>query len=402
MIRIRVVSVDGAALDEPPAAIFGSAGGDIGRGLDCTLVLPDPLRCLSRRQALILCRDDSHFIRQIGTNLAIELDGELLATDVDYTLADGAEIRIGPYLLRVDEPRERAVGDDVLAALDPQRKTRRPSVFGDLLGDPGAPQAPPGIPASGGASMVAPQEVDLVVGESTGVGARAAAAPATPQPAAPGPVHDEWPAPPASDDDLVAALYAGLGLPVPPAARSARHMRLVGQLLRAAVKGATELLAARAVAKRTFGVTPTLLRTAQVNNPLKFSPDAGAALAHLLGPAQRGFIAPLEAVNEGFDDLRRHEIAVLAGTRAAVRVVLARFDPRALESRMQADAMWDKLVPASRKARLWELFTDRYAKAMLQSEEDFDSLFRHAFVRAYEAQVKELEGLLPPGRPDDQ
>jgi type VI secretion system FHA domain protein len=380
VIRIRVVSVDGAALEGPLAATFGSAGGDIGRGLDCTLVLPDPERNLSRRQALIVCRDDCHFIRQIGSNLAIELDGELLATEVDYTLADGAEIRIGPYLLRVDRPPERVVvADDVLAALGPQGKTARPSVFGDLLGDAGPPAPPSTF-----------DELDLVIGEPTGAGGRATPAPATPQP-----VHDEPQAAPASDDDLVAALYAGLGLPLPPAARSARHMRLVGELLRATIKGAIELLAARAVAKRTFGATPTLLRTNKANNPLKFSPDADVALAHLLGPAQRGFIAPLEAVNESFDDLRRHELAVLAGTRAAVQAVLARFDPGALESGMETDAMWDKLLPASRKARLWEQFGERYAKAMLQSEEDFDSLFRRAFVKAYEAQVEALEGSPP-------
>jgi len=399
MIRIRVVSVDGAALEAPLAATFGSAGGDIGRGLDCTLVLPDPERNLSRHQAVVVSRDDSHFIRQIGTNLAIELDGELLASDVDYMLADGAEIRIGPYLLRVDKPRRNVVADDVLAALGPQRKTARPSVFGDLLGDAEPPRAPPGIPASGEPSTPAFPELDLVLGEPTGSEARLAPGRAKPLPAAATPAPEELQAAPASDDDLVAALYAGLGLPQPPAARSGRHMRLVGELLRATIKGAIDLLAARAAAKRTFGATPTLLQTTKANNPLKFSPDADVALAHLLGPAQRGFVSPLEAVNDSFDDLLRHEIAVLAGTRAAVQAVLARFDPRALESRMEPDAMWDNLLPASRKAKLWEQFGERYAQARLQSEEDFDSLFRRAFVKAYEAEVEALGDVTPPDEP---
>jgi FHA domain-containing protein len=253
------------------------------------------------------------------------------------------------------------------------------------------------VPAFGEAAIGAPEELDLVVGEPTGIVAGAAA---IPQPAVPGPVHAEQPAPFASDDDLVAALYAGIGLPVPAMGRSAAHMRLVGELLRASIKGAVELLATRAVAKRTVGATPTLLQTNRANNPLKFSPDADVALTHLLGPVQRGFIAPLDAINESFDDLKRHEIAVLAGTRAAVQAVLARFDPRALESRMTADAMWDKLVPANRKAKLWEQFGERYEKALLESEEDFDSLFRRAFVKAYEAQVDELEGVPRPGGAD--
>ena len=52
MIEIQVVSRAGAALEVPLAARFGDAGGDVGRGVDCTLVLPDPERRISRRQVL--------------------------------------------------------------------------------------------------------------------------------------------------------------------------------------------------------------------------------------------------------------------------------------------------------------------------------------------------------------
>jgi FHA domain-containing protein len=372
MIAIRVESVAGEPLHAPLAATFANAGGAIGRGFDCVLVLPDPDRLISRRQAMIVFRDGQPFIRQIGSNLVIELDGEPLASEIDYPLADGAGIRIGPYVLRVGEPRQAVAADEVLAGLEPRGKLRRPSVFGDLLGGPPVPGAePPAQAAPAAASAVAPQEIDLIIGETSGLRGHQALALVE-----------------AADDDPVAALFAGLGLVLPPpAARSAPQLQLVGELLRACLEGMLGLLAARALAKRQLGASPTLLETARANNPLKFSPDADVALAHLLGPAQRGFLAPLDAVHEAFDDLRRHEAAVLAGTRAAVQAVLARFDPQALEARQAPDAMWDNLLPAHRKAKLWEQFEERYAKVLEQSREDFDSLFRRAFVKAYEAQA---------------
>jgi predicted component of type VI protein secretion system len=373
MLGIRVVSLSGAAPATPLAASFGDAGGDIGRGVDCTLVLADPERRISRRQALIAYRDGRHFIRQIGTNLAVEVDGVPLALDVDYPLAPGAQIRIGPYLLRVDDlirapaATPSPAAGDVLAAFSAQlnagKRPPRASVFGDLLDD--AAKEPPAL---GGL-----QELDLVIGDPTGANER----PALPA---------EHPAPSAAE--LIEALYAGLGLPAPPDA-SAQQVRLIGSLLRRSVQGTLELLAARAIAKRELGASATLLQTRE-NNPLKFSPDADAALAHLLGPAQRGFVPPLAAMADAFGDLRAHEVAVLAGMRAALDEVLARFNPAALEQRLAPKGMWDNLLPGSREAKLWEHYAERYAQVLREVEDDFDSLFGRAFRQAYETQLAEL------------
>jgi FHA domain-containing protein len=165
--------------------------------------------------------------------------------------------------------------------------------------------------------------------------------------------------------------------------------RLVGSLLRAAIGGALELLAARNIAKRELGASPTLLQVRQ-NNPLKFSPDADVALGHLLGPPQRGFTAPLAAVHDAFEDLRAHEMAVLAGMRAALDAVLARFDPAALEQRLATKAVWESVMPAARKARLWERYQEQYGQILRDIEGDFDSLFGRAFLDAYQAQLAEF------------
>jgi type VI secretion system FHA domain protein len=166
-------------------------------------------------------------------------------------------------------------------------------------------------------------------------------------------------------------------------------MHLIGVLLRESLGGTLGLLAARTIAKRELGAGATMLQT-RGNNPLKFSPNVDAALTHLLGPPLRGFIGPREALHDAFGDLRAHQVAVLAGMRAALEAVLERFDPVALEARLAPKGMWDHLLPVNRRAKLWEQFGDQYAEILREVEDDFDSLFGKAFLQAYEAQLAEL------------
>jgi predicted component of type VI protein secretion system len=350
MISIRVVSRGGEPPSPPMEASFGNDGGDIGRGSDCTLALPDPERRISRKHVQVAHRLGRHSIRLISTNLPVELDGVPLLPGSEYPLGPGAQIRIGPYLLQVAEPAH-----DVLDVLAPMRRPgQRPSVFHDLLH---AHDAPPE------AGRVA--AVDLLVGDTSGV-------------------H-----PGARPPDPVAALYAGLGLERgAPRDASPEQLRLVGALLRAAIGGTLELLAARSISKRELGGSLTLPRAGE-NNPLKFSPDVGTALTHLLDPPERGFVPPLVAVREAYDDLKAHEMSVMAGMRAALEAVLARFDPEALEARL-SPGRWDNLLPANHKARLWERYAELHAELMREIEDDFDDLFGRAFRDAYEAQLASL------------
>ena len=370
MIAIHLVSQAGEAPATALEATFGDVGGDIGRGADCTLVLPDPERRISRKHLQVACRDGRFFLRLMSTNLPVELDGVPLAPGGECRLNAGAQIRIGPFLLRADgqcapagEPAGRAT-EDALSLFSRPGPAARTSVFHDLL-HAGLADARPEAPAG---PAGAPLEIDLVVGDPTGAGERVA--------------------PPA--DKLIEALYVGLGLPAPePTARSAAQTELIGALLKACVSGTLGLLAARTIAKRELGASPTLIQTRQ-NNPLKFSPDASVALAQLLEPPRRGFVAPLAAVRDAFDDLRAHEVAVLAGMRAALASVLDRLSPATLELRLSDRGMWDNLLPVNHKAKLWERYSEQHAKLSREIEENFDALFADAFIEAYEAQLARL------------
>jgi type VI secretion system FHA domain protein len=193
-------------------------------------------------------------------------------------------------------------------------------------------------------------------------------------------------------DALLTGLLNGLatpGLRLP--ALTPESMQLIGQLLRESMRGTVELLVARAALKREMRADMTMI-VARENNPLKFSPTVEVALNHLLGTQSPGFMPPAPAVRDAFDDLRAHQLGVMAGMRAALEGVLQRFDPQQLESKLTRKASISSLIPGARKARLWELFQELFTQLQSEAQDDFDELFGKAFLRAYEDQLDRLQG----------
>jgi FHA domain-containing protein len=123
------------------------------------------------------------------------------------------------------------------------------------------------------------------------------------------------------------------------------------------------------------------------NNPLKFSPNVETALAQLLVPKGKGFMPPLRAVADAYEDLRSHQQGFMEGMRSALAVVLSRFDPHELEQRMAAHSMVGSILPTTRKAKLWDSFGDLYGEITKEAEGDFHTLFGQEFLRAYQAKV---------------
>ena len=165
---------------------------------------------------------------------------------------------------------------------------------------------------------------------------------------------------------------------------------MLGEILREATQGTLDLLLARAMIKREVRAEMTMI-VARENNPLKFSPNVEAALAHLLAPQARGFMPPVQAMQDAYDDLRSHQFAFMAGMRAALAGVLQRFNPTELEERLTRRSMMDSLLPMNRKARLWDLFGELYGDISKEAEDNFHALFGKEFLRAYEAQIEKLQ-----------
>ena len=105
--------------------------------------------------------------------------------------------------------------------------------------------------------------------------------------------------------------------------------------------------------------------------------------AEALGAGHRS----ARATKEAFDDVRMHQLAVMAGVQAALFNLLKTFDPAALEARLQKGSVIESILPATRRAKLWETFRATYKEIARDADSDFQAVFGREFARAYAEQV---------------
>jgi predicted component of type VI protein secretion system len=157
--------------------------------------------------------------------------------------------------------------------------------------------------------------------------------------------------------------------------RDSQQRQLERELLNAAVAGIRSLLVGRAEFKREFRIERTSLASERAN-PLKFAMTDEEAVDALLRSRHGA-----AAVQATIYDLAAHQVAVMAATQAAAKALLQQLDPRQLE----AEDEGARLIPGAAEKRLWAAYHRRHARLVEEFEDDFDSAFGKAFVRAYEA-----------------
>jgi type VI secretion system FHA domain protein len=194
--------------------------------------------------------------------------------------------------------------------------------------------------------------------------------------------------PVASDSEVIRALLRGLGLEDVVLREPEKTMESLGAAMRATVSGLRQILMARASIKDEFRIEQTVIRPSG-NNPLKFSLDDEDALTTLLGLARSASVPAAHAIGEAFEDLRMHELATISAMQAAVRVLLAQFDPSSIERNAGSGGL--QIHPAQKKARAWEAFSQLHVKVTQALSDDFDSVFGKAFARAYEQAIEKLD-----------
>jgi type VI secretion system protein len=156
------------------------------------------------------------------------------------------------------------------------------------------------------------------------------------------------------------------------------------------VGGLREVLTTRAMIKAEYRVEQTVIRSSN-NNPLKFAMDVDQALAAMLGPPRQGYMPPTKAAQEGFKDMKAHELALMAGMQAAVQALFRQFDPEQLKQRLEkSGSVLDSLMPGAKKAKYWEVYEQQYKQITREMSEDVRGTFGRAFAEAYEQQSKKL------------
>lgn len=184
-----------------------------------------------------------------------------------------------------------------------------------------------------------------------------------------------------------AAVAAAPVLSSPPApAAEAGAPDLTG-MFHIAVDAMMDVLRARAELKNSFRLPATLIQRSE-NNPLKFAPTAQEAVRKLLAPPDSGFLAGSAALNDAADDIRNHQMAMLAGVRSAFQSLLAHFDPARIEQETECNG---RRLPFGSRPRHWEHYKEQFEALTRNPDECFRRLFGDEFARAYEEQLGRLK-----------
>lgn len=345
--------------------VFDARGGSIGRIESNDWPLPDPERWVSSRHALVRFESGAFCIEDVSTNGTF-LNGpeQAIAKSEAVRLKDGDRLFIGNYEILVQ-------------LIDEGQSAGAPAqVAGGNVLDPlaliGAGAAAPAVSPSPG-PVVPPRPAP----------APAAAAAPRAASAASSAVASAAPAPPAGV--RASELLAALGLE--PTEVDAAIAAQLGAIVRTVVQGTIEALRARSEAKSNLKMPTTSIRAAE-NNPLKFSLNAEDALHNLFIKRHPGYLGPLEAFHEAFQDLAFHQRAVLTAIREAYRSMFEKFSPEHLEEAFKQRRT--SMIPIGARSRLWEMYCAEFEEMEKDGEASFQNLFGEEFARAYHDALKRL------------
>jgi type VI secretion system protein ImpI len=446
---LEIVAREGQAPEGEPHKVFGPEGGRIGRASDCDWVLPSPY--ISRYHATICWIDGAFCIVSTGENGVALNDAQAGLPQLEHrALKDGDRIFIDEYEIAVaiSGVEEGAAGagdaagagaavastpgmvsppvsmpapvsesvavesDSVVidfAATTPSLRTAfgldpfRKSTPDMLAGERSAPLPDAAWNHSSGlADHFAPPQLSPVAAalpedwDRTNLPAPPmAGVPALPTmrlkaPSSKSAPHGSGAGGPASTttssgaSDL-AAFLRGAG--IEPDSLAPEMAETLGRMLRSAVQGLIEALNTRADFRNQFRLPVTRVKMSE-NNPLKFAVDAEDALAALLRKRAERYLGPLEAVEDGFDDIRTHHLAMVVGMRAGFESVLNRFDPRILAKEFDRRARRSSLWPMPAAMRYWRQYVDLFEALTGDAESAFQRLFGEDFAQAYERHLE--------------
>nr|WP_239027383.1 type VI secretion system-associated FHA domain protein TagH [Ramlibacter algicola] len=396
---MRVTRRPGASDPDAAALALPPEGLTIGRSDECGLVLADPLRLVSRQHAKVDPDGVGARVRCLSGNTPLWVNDAELEPGNERALQVGDQLRIGRFELLVEPVATPA------AAAGRSRLDRWFDLDDapDLLGGEALDTAVVAAPEAPTSAVVSWQSAGHAVGSTVAAAPAATmdvapvAAEAAPPAASPTPRVARAAAPtprkparrptelPVDVQDLATAFARGAGLRPDAAALTPEWMEHIGALLRATAEGTLALLQSRAVTKRHMRAEGTHIEPRQ-NNPLKFSPDATEALTRMLQrDATPGFLEPVAALQDAHRDLLVHQVAMVAGMRAAVFELFSRLGPDAAES-AEGPARGADRVRLLREAALWRRHCLQHAELLEHLDDDFEAIFGREFLRAYQAQ----------------
>jgi FHA domain-containing protein len=403
MIEIVVVTYNNETPARPLAARFTHPGGTIGRGEDNQFVLPDPKHHVSRREAAISSDGVDHWITNLSQANPTLLNGTELASDVAHRLRPGDKICIGLYVLQaraVDSMSTRAgaaappamageplhaVPSSAPARFNPRSETMMQPAVEHA---PATPIRPLSLPQASAQLQARPSAVMHGTAGDTAAAAAAAAADV-----------EEEPAPAADAQALLQAFLDGAGIPsiTLSSGLTPELMTMLGALLASSIEGTVDLLGLRSLVKREVNADVTMV-VVRNNNPLKFLPDGATVLTQMLRKRMPGFMGPVEAMQDAYDDLHAHQLGMTAGMQASLADLHRQLDPAVIVGAAAPGSPITRLLPVIAKARHWDRYCELHRQSAATLGNATQSMAGKAFLSAYETASERYKDEAANGR----
>lgn len=386
----------------------GARSFEIGREQHLDWCLPDPDRIVSGHHCQVRYEDGAYWLNDISTNGTF-VNGAAGRVKSPYRLANGDRLQIGGYhiLVTIDGgeapaaaappyPKERFVTpEDIWASpstppepvdrrwfTDKQRQdhgVRAPDVLEQFIDLPTArPSAR--SPISEDFTPIPAAPLGNVPGSMISEHGDGMPALAIPQPTSPARPNLQA----LSADEFLKLVCEAAGLPAQAmSGRDSRDVaRDIGLVLRTATEQMTILLQGRASAKRiTKSANRTMIGSTN-NNPMKFTRDAAEALEIMFQLSRAGYLDAPSSFREAFEDIQTHERATFAAMQKALSRLTEDLSPESVEDKVTGVAF------ASRKARAWEIYVQRWTAKTEHYENGILDVFFAYFSEVYDAMTK--------------
>ncbi len=412
-LRLSIENLDRLPDGGPLRIEVKGRGLDFGRDAHLDWTLPDPSRTVSSKHCEVRFRDGGYWLHDVSTNGTF-VNGSPNRLDAPYLLRDGDRLNIGPYIIAVSvegqqEPgraripataqplagadvwqsAEEAAAPDDRAAYQVRKPQAQSPDFLDFaaliepkvqaespLADAWLTAAPPPPP---------PPREEIA----------APAVPSPRRPVAPAPVRDEAPAaaaPPAAETPVAPADAALLGRIARAAGIPERVLATrdpdaladeIGLFVRLTAENLAQMLSTRAESKTLMRSSSRTMVRAIENNPLKFTSSVEEALAIMFGGSTRQYLDARATIENSFADLKTHQVLTYGAMRDALDALFEDLAPDRIDRSVEPDHGIGRIV-ASRKAKLWDIYVDRWRTKTKRADGRLLEAFMALFAEAYD------------------
>jgi type VI secretion system protein ImpI len=418
-LRLSIENVDRLPDGGPIRIEVKGRGLDLGRDSHLDWTLPDPSRSISGKHCEIRYRDGGYWLHDVSTNGTF-VNGAEYRPDAPHLLRNGDRLGIGPYIIAV--------------AVEERRKQRSPAAAAGVALDAGLANVwgPVGEAAAPeiGAKRQAAQPPNAAPDFLDFASFLEAPKLAPEAPAAPGRSEDDWltaakpasPPPPLDQDglepriptparpaivepaprrplprepqpqpDSAAALEVldriARAAGVPPGVFTSRNpdelADEIGAVLRLMTENLGQMLASRAESKTLMRSSSRTMIRAVENNPLKFASSPAEALGIMFGPRTRNYLDARTTIERSFGDLKTHQILTYSATQNALDALFEDLAPERIDRSMEAEHGIGALI-SSRKAKLWDIYVERWRAKTKRSDGRLLEAFIALFAQAYD------------------